>query len=276
VEASTPAEIARRVALDSLHVLGIVDLGDPDADEAADSLGPTLRITPRGRSYLALADGNGAGEPSRFLDNQALRIGSQSRVGHVMGIAPFVEIGRASGYLDVAITQQTLSMALSAGFESDVIRMRLELVATLPDPIARMLVQASAVLGRAEFVQTQGFLWVEDPEVREMLRTRRQTADLFVDPSPPSGLLIAPGVEVDRLARRCRALGVELLLQGEVYRTRSAAPPGRGSGARKVDSTANLPAAAVDPRRASGTRRARRSSATIPAIKRGSGTGSGS
>lgn len=270
VEASTPAEIARRIALDSLHVLGVVDLGDPDADEAGDSLGPTLRITPRGRAYLSFADTSSTGDPSRFLDNQALRIGSQSRVGHVMGIAPFVEIGRASGYLDVAITQQTLSMALSAGFESDVIRSRLELVAPLPDPISRMLVQASAVLGRAEFVQTQGFLWVEDPEVREMLRTRRQTADLFVDPSPPSGLLIAPGVEVDRVARRCRALGVELLLQGEVYRTRSAAPPGRTSGARKVDSSGNLPA--VDPRRASGTRRARRSSATIPAIKRGSGT----
>ncbi len=270
VEASTPAEIARRVALDSLHVLGVVDLGDPDADEAGDSLGPTLRITPRGRAYLALADTNGVGEPSRFLDNQALRIGAQSRVGHVMGIAPFVEIGRASGYLDVAITQQTLSMALSAGFEADVIRSRLELVAPLPDPISRMLVQASAVLGRAEFVQSQGFLWVEDPEVREMLRTRRQTADLFIDPSPPSGLLIAAGIEVDRVARRCRALGVELLLQGEVYRTRSAAPPGRASGARKADSTGNMPA--VDPRRASGTRRARRSSATIPAIKRGSGT----
>jgi hypothetical protein len=85
-------------------------------------------------------------------------------------------------------------------------------------------------LGRAEFVRTQGFLWVEDPEVREMLRTRRQTADLFVDPSPPAGLLIVPGVDVDRLARRCRALGVEILIDGEVYKTRSMLPPGRSNG----------------------------------------------
>jgi hypothetical protein len=42
-------------------------------------------------------------------------------------------------------------------------------------------------------------------------------------------LLIAAGVDLDRLARRCRALGVEVLVEGDVYRTRSTAPPRRAS-----------------------------------------------
>jgi hypothetical protein len=91
--------------------------------------------------------------------------------------------------------------------------------------------------------------------VRELLRTRRQTQDLFVDPSPPGGLLIAPGVELDRVARRCRGLGIEVIVNGNVYRSRSSAPPRPAS--------VPPPAAA---RRASGTRR--RQSATIQAVKR--------
>ena len=90
---------------------------------------------------------------------------------------------------------------------------------------------------------TAGFLWVEDPEVRELLRSRRQTADLFVDPSPPAGLLVQAGVELERLARRCRSLGVELIVGGTPYRTRSV-PPGKagsGSGPRRLDSSNTLP-----------------------------------
>jgi hypothetical protein len=86
------------------------------------------------------------------------------------------------------------------------------------------LLQASAVLGRGEFVPTAGFLWIEDADVRDLLRTRRRTADLFIDPSPLGGLLIAPGVELDRLVLRCRGLGVEVLSDGEVYHARSRTP----------------------------------------------------
>jgi hypothetical protein len=246
VEALTPAEVARRIAFESLHALGVVDIGDADSEDA-DSLGPTLRITPRGRAFLSeggttLKDGpKSSSDQSRFTDNQALRIGPLTKTGHVLSLSPFVEVGAVGGTLDVLITAQTLALALGAGFEADVIQARIEQVASLPDPIARTLAQASAVVGRAEFVMTAGFLWVEDPEVRELLRTRRQTQDLFVDPSPPAGLLLAPGIDLERLARRCRSLGVEVVVDGEVYRTRSI-PPGRGSGARRLDSATQMPA----------------------------------
>jgi hypothetical protein len=269
VQPSKPTEIARRVALDTLHHLGVVDLGDPEED----GMGPTLRITARGRAFIAGSSPSSRPEAGTFLDNQALRIGPNTRVGHVVALAPFVEIGGVAGHLDVALTQQALSLALAAGYETEIIRARLESVAPLPDPIARLLTQASAVMGRAEYVQSGGFLWVEDPEIRELLRTRRQTADLFVDPSPPAGLLIANGVDLERLARRCRALGVEVVVDGDVYRTRTIAPPARSaSGARRLESSSSTPAPSA--RRSTGTRR--RSSQTVPAVKRGSGSGSGS
>ncbi len=294
IESMTPAEIARRIALDSLHVLGVVDLGDPDADDTDDEIGPTLRITPRGRAYLEGSSPEREPEPSRFVDNEVLRIGGDARTAHVAALAPFVDVGSVARHFDIALTPQAISLALSAGYDTDTIRSRLEEVATLPDPVARLLVQASAVVGRAEFVSCEGFLWVEDSEVREMLQTRRQTADLFVDPSPPAGLLVAPGIDMERLARRCRGLGIEVIVEGEVYKTRSMAPAGRGSGARRLStelkaaggtrrSTASMKAvkkssrssnsmrAVQDPTRpASGTRSKTRSSSSPPA-KRGRG-----
>jgi hypothetical protein len=239
LEAPSAEAIARRIALGSLHLLGVVDLGDPDEDGA---LGPTLRITPRGRSYLIdTPESRAVGEPSRFLDHQALRVGTAAQVGGVIALAPLVEVGAVSGALDLLVTPQSLSHALSAGFEADVLQARLETLAQLPDPIARSLAQASAVIGRAEFVPTAGFLWVEDPEIRELLRSRRQTVDLFVDPSPPAGLLVQPGVDLERLARRCRSLGVELVVGGETYRTRAVSSGKTGSGARRLDSSSTLP-----------------------------------
>lgn len=262
IEPTTPADLAHRIAFESLHVLGIVDLGDVD-DESESAIGPTLRLTPRGRVYLGLSDPPTSRATSRFLDNQALRVGPHAKIGQILSLAPFVEIGRVAGHLDLLVTQQALSRALAAGVDPDEIRDRLEDLAQLPDPLVHLLAQASAVLGRAEFVRSEGFLWVDDPEVRELLRTRRQTVDLFVDPSPPGGLLLVPGVELERLARRCRALGVEVLVDGEVYRTRGASthpppPESRAAGSAK--------------RRVSGTRR-RASSTQIAAVKRGGGRG---
>lgn len=269
-----PAErIAERMAFESLHVLGVVDIGEPD--ESSNIAGPLLRITPKGRAFLrgqTLAPQAGS---SQFIDGQTLRIGPDARVGNVVALAPFVELGSIAGCFDVLVTPQAIAHALSAGIDSDALRTRLEVIATLPDPIARVLQQASAVIGRAEFVETQGFLWVEDPEIRELLRTRRQTVDLFIDPSPPSGLLVAPGVDLDRLARRCRSLGVELLYGGQPYRTRSTLPPNKGSGQHRLDSSATLQAVrGTDPTRASVPPKRRSSSAPMSAVKRPTRSGS--
>jgi hypothetical protein len=260
VEPMVVSEIAHRVALESLHVLGVVDLGD--VDDELDGMGPTLRITPRGRAYLGATDAPApASSPTRYLDTHALRVGSDAHIADVIAVAPFAEIGAVTGYLDLLVTPQSVARALGAGIDADLMQNRLAALCPLPDPIQRLLTQASTVLGRAEFVGSQGFLWVDDPEIRELLRTRRQTADLFVDPSPPGGLLIASGIDLERLSRRCRALGVEVLVDGEVYRSRSTAPP------RRLSVTPAPESGIAHARHMSGTR-VRRSSSQMTAVKR--------
>lgn len=258
-------ELARRIALESLHILGVVDLGEGDGEIPGTVVSdPLIRITPRGRAFLRGDKPSFQPEATRFIDGQTLRIGPMSKVGQILALAPLVEVGAVTGYLDVLVTPQTVLNAISAGYDADAIRRRLEETATLPDPIARVLTQASAVVGRAEFVEIQGFLWVEDAEVRELLRTRRPTADLFIDPSPPAGLLVAPGIDMDKLARRCRSLGIEILVEGQPHRTRSMLPATRGSGPHRLDSAAVLPTAKPDSRPPSR----RRSSQSLSAVKR--------
>jgi hypothetical protein len=235
-------EVARRVVHESLPALGLLDLGededlphDPDVDGDAPPI--ALRLTARGRALLADKVPAGDAAASKFLDTHVVRLGPAAQVGAVLAIAPFVEVARAAETLDLVVAPQTLARALSAGVEADVLRARLEALAPLPDTLSKTLAQASVVVGRATWQTAAGFLWVDDANVRELLRTRRTTLELFVDPSPPGGLLVAPGVDLDRLARRCRTVGVEVLVEGQVVRARtmppgvSSAPPPTKSGA---------------------------------------------
>jgi hypothetical protein len=228
----------RRIALETLPALGIIDLGGSAEEIAAVSLtdgapapsgGPTVRLTPRGRALLAGTRGSVDPTPSKFIDTQALRVGQSAKIAHVLALSPFAELGRVGAELDLLLTPQAIARALSVGLDSDALRARIELIAPLPDTISRLLVQASTVIGRGSMVAASGFLWVDDPEVRELLRTRRPACELFVDPSPPGGLLILPDVDPERVVRRCRSLGVEVELEAGVLRTMSntTPPPGR-------------------------------------------------
>lgn len=226
-------EITRRIALETLPALGIIDLGG-SADDGEGR--PSLRLTPRGRALLSGSKPTVDPTPSKFIDTQALRVGASARIAGVLALAPFAELGRVGDQLDVLLTPQALARALSAGLDSDAMRLRIEAVAPLPDTISRMLIQASAVVGRAAFTQSSGFLWIEDVEIRELLRTRRPASELFLDPSPPGGLLVAPDVDADRLVRRCRSLGVEVETEGGVFRAtapRSHTTPPPGAVAAK-------------------------------------------
>jgi hypothetical protein len=223
VDAPDVLEITRQIALETLPTLGIVDLGSPQEGGAESA--PTLRLTPRGRALLAGNRPTPDPSPSKFLDTHALRLGPSARVAHILALSSFAELGRVGEHLDLLLTAPSIARALSVGIEADTLRTRIEAVAPLPESISRMLVQASAVLGRVTHVGCSGFLWIEDPEIRELLRTRRPAAEMFIDPSPPSGLLIAPDVDVDRLVRRCRALGVEIESEGGALRARSTPVP---------------------------------------------------
>ena len=225
VEAVEPIEVARRVVQDSLPALGLIDVGEDSAD-GSDDRSVSLRLTPRGRALLRTSTSSAPAAPtspdvSKFLDTHVLRVGSQARVHAVIALAPFIEVGRVAESVDLLMAPQTLARALSAGFDAEVLRQRIEAVAPLPETLSRTLAQASVVLGRGTFVPSAGFLWIEDANLRELLRTRRPTAELFVDPSPPAGLIVEAGVDLDRLSRRCRTVGIEIVVDGQVVRARS-------------------------------------------------------
>jgi hypothetical protein len=230
LEAVEPMEVARRIVHDSLPALGILDLGEDedlprDAETDRNSAPIALRLTSRGRALLADKVPTSEAAPSQFLDSHVLRLGPQAKVGAVLAVAPFIEVGRAAEALDLIVAPQTLARALSAGLEADVLRARIEALAPLPESLSRTLAQASVVVGRATWAAAAGFLWVEDANVREMLRTRRPTQELFVDPSPPGGLLVVAPIDIERLARRCRTIGVEIVSDGQIVRARTVPPP---------------------------------------------------
>ncbi|MBV9945921.1 MAG: hypothetical protein JOZ69_03640, partial [Myxococcales bacterium] len=230
LEPVEPMEVARRIVHESLPALGILDLGEDEdlpRDPDSDGQGPpiALRLTARGRALLADKVPTGEASPSQFLDTHVLRLGPLARVGAVLAVAPFVEVGRAAEVLDLIVAPQTLARALSAGLEADVLRARIEALAPPPESLSRTLAQASIVVGRATWAAAAGFLWVEDANIREMLRTRRPTQELFIDPSPPGGLLVTAGVDLDRVARRCRTIGIEVIADGQVVRARTIPPP---------------------------------------------------
>lgn len=246
VEAPEISEITRRIALESLPALGIIDLGGAE-DSASAEL--ALRLTPRGRALLAGSAPSSDNTKSKFVEAHALRVGTGAKVSSVLGLSAFAEIGRVGDQVDLLLTPPSIARALSVGLDSDALRARIEAVAPLPDTISRMLIQASVVIGKASFVGASGFLWIEDPEIRELLRTRRPAAEMFVDPSPPSGLLIEAGVDLERLIRRCRALGVEIEADlGNLKATRQT--PAHGTeGPHRTSSTASMRRSRTPPAR---------------------------
>lgn len=249
---STLGVVAERVAFESLFVLGCVDVDDREGMTMEGDDDRALRITARGRAYLA-----GCAPPVRrtaaFRDHQVLSVGQEATVAQVLSLVPFVEVGRVEEQLEVVIAPSSIWSALASGLSAAAIRRRLEAIAALPEEVERTLSQASTVLARSQFVPTAGFLWIDDIEVRQLLATRRQTAELFLDPSPPGGLLLAPGVDLERVVLRCRSLGVEVLPPADdgassaAPSARRAAPDSegrrsatrrRGSGSRRRDGSA--------------------------------------
>lgn len=244
VEVPEPMDVARRIVLESLPALGILDMGEDEGEASArdeEARSPiALRLTPRGRALIADKLPSRDDEDSRFLDPHVLRLGSTAKVSAVLAMCGFVDVGRVAETLDLIVAPQTLARALSAGYEADSLRVRIEAIAPLPETLSRTLAQASVVVGRGSFVPSIGFLWVDDPNVRELLRTRRATAELFLDPSPQGGLLVSSQVDLDRLARRCRTVGVEVTLEGQVVRARTMPPPPNPSGERRRSTSPGL------------------------------------
>jgi hypothetical protein len=220
-------DVARRIALETLPTLGVVDVSGSIAEAGED---PCLRLTARGRALLAGKTPSTAPTAAEFVDAHVLRVGTDTTTSHVLSLAGIIEIGRTDSGLDLVLSPAVIAKAISAGVDGEALRERIEVIARMPESLSQTMMRACAVVGRGTFAMTAGFLWIEDVDIRELLRTRRGTADLFLDPSPPGGLLVAADVDMDRLVRRCRALGVEIESDGQALR----AEPGTSGVVRQV------------------------------------------
>jgi hypothetical protein len=237
LEAPALADVAQRIMLGSLPALGVVDVGEDEVDSsepASPVSGLSVRLTTRGRGYLGgpgTTPKQPGSSPSEFTEPQLLCVGEDALVGTLLDLAPFADASAVDPRLELSFRPAALARGLAAGIDSVEMRRRIEAVAPPTEALSTALEQASAVLGKGTMVAATGFLWVDNDEVRELLRTRPHSADLFLDPSPPAGLLVAPGVEPERLVRRCRALGVEIDVEDRVWRARrlSSRPPPRTS-----------------------------------------------
>ncbi|MBI4953706.1 MAG: hypothetical protein HY908_16900 [Myxococcales bacterium] len=239
-------QVARRVLLESLPALGVVDVGDEEvgsrtatgsgAFAAASTDALSVRLTGRGRALLAAVPLETPPFVAEFTGGRTLAVGEGARCYQVLDLCAFSDVGAVGTTLELCFAAPAVSRGLAAGVEASAMRERIAALAPLAAELAEALTQAGEVVGRATLVGASGFLWVDDPEVRELLRTRQPTAELFVDPSPPAGLLLGHGVDLERLVRRCRALGVEVQLEEGRQRARPASmpPPKRSETNRRV------------------------------------------
>jgi hypothetical protein len=252
------SSVVRRIVLETLPVLGVVDLGNDSrmgmpavsGDGEADPSLTALRLTQRGRALIhdkpiPISKG------SEFIDSHVLRVGATALIGHVMALGPLAETGRVEDTIDLVLSPTAIARAIESGAMGDEIRDRIEAVASLPGSLSQILERASVMVGKGSLVLATAFLWVEDPDIRELLRTRKTTSELFVDPSPPAGLLVAPGVDLERLIRRCRGVGVEIesSISENAMRARALTP---------------RPSPVAEPPSRSGTRAAPTSRTPVP------------
>ncbi|HHH10815.1 MAG TPA: hypothetical protein ENK23_01900 [Sorangium sp.] len=230
VDTQAVDEVTARMLLVSLPILGVVDVGGEERD--GDTSHMALRLTTRGRRLLAGENASAAPGPSEMPSERCIRVGGQVRVARVVAVAPFVEVTAHAAELELKVSSSAMSRGLSLGIDAALMRKRLERLAVLSDELADALEHASTIVGRGSLVGCGGFLWVEDAAVRDMLARTAPAADMFIDPSPPGGLLVVAGVDEERLLRNCRAIGVEVTVSPQARARRASSPAKKRAGSR--------------------------------------------
>lgn len=283
VGVATPSEwdVAKRILLESLPTIGVVDLGGAALSDAEgnvdlaqlDEETLALRLTARGRRYIGGEPAAHSSHDHKFTETRQLQVSNTAQVARVLDLVPIVDLVSASSLLEFEVSPAAMSRGLAAGVDAEQMRARLAALAPLPAELETALDHAGTVIGRGTMTEAAGFVWIEDPEVRELLRLHSPAAELFVDPSPPSGLLVAAGVDVERLARRCRALGVEIdVEEGTPRARRTTVPPKRTSRPPKRSSRQGGKRSTIPPPAKSDRRRSV-SWRPPPVRKSSSGTG---
>jgi hypothetical protein len=251
-----PESALWRIVMHSLVVLGAIDLGDGEAPGETDSV--AVRLSSLGNRVLRTANSQETGgetvaapgprtdasqpPPPCYEADRVLSVfaGSSVAVQAVLDVLEWAPVGQVQQQLDIELSMANFERALARGAEPETLRQQLNALAAPPPGVVAMLEAAASVEANADFVPAAGFVWIDDPELLQRVRSRRSLNRLFIEPSPPGGLLVAPGVDLDRLVIGCRSVGLDVLVEGErhvlkakVARRKSGSEstePHRGSG----------------------------------------------
>ncbi len=210
VEVLSPLEAVERILLDSLVALGVVDVSGEPGGEGVDR--PCIRANSRALAWL---DGGQASSLTRtaYVAAQTIRVGADASAGSVLSVADLVEVGQSGRVLELVVSRPKVERVILDGATPESIARRLQSLTPLSAEVERLIHAIVQVRASVDYVAASGFIWVDDPELLKELRERRALARLFVDPSPPGGLLVASGVSLERLTLRLRRFGIELRTQ---------------------------------------------------------------
>ena len=158
VPAPEPIDIARRIVLESFPALGAVDIGIVDIstassedEERADELGPTLRLTPRGRALLSGKHPTTEPIASHFIDNQFFVWAPRPASLRRWSLATHRDRKNRSAHRPHLDPSQP-GPRPRCRRRGRIVKARIEAVAPMPDTLSRLIAQASVVLGRGSRV----------------------------------------------------------------------------------------------------------------------------
>lgn len=212
-------------AVESLFALGALDLAESDQSPTASA--ELVRLSARARRWLTPDPVNTELAGVRPAGAFGYALGPAARVAPILAASEIVEVAAFGEEPRLEISIPAIEELAASGTEKEAILARVAAIGTVSSELEMLLDDLTRPRQRLDFVEASGFLWVDEPELREQLRGRASTAALFIEPSPTGGLLLKPGVNLERLVRACRAIGIAVQREGERVTLARAASPQR-------------------------------------------------
>jgi hypothetical protein len=212
-------------AVESLFALGALDLAESDQSPTASA--ELVRLSARARRWLTPDPVNTELAGVRPAGSFGYALGPAARVAPILAASEIVEVAAFGEEPRLEISIPAIEELAASGTEKEAILARVAAIGTVSSELEMLLDDLTRPRQRLDFVEASGFLWVDEPELREQLRGRASTAALFIEPSPSGGLLLKPGVNLERLVRACRAIGIAVQREGERVTLARAASPQR-------------------------------------------------
>lgn len=197
-------------AIQDLFALGVLDRAD-----RAEALGTSsaVHVAVRTRSlWSQAAPASEAAVAVQALGPLRFEVGPATQIAATLAASALLEPAGFEQRLTFEVSAQSVEQFALAGGTAAQMRALLEPLGTWTDASQALVEEATRSRVRLDLAPAAGFVWIEDEALRERLRTQTGLAALFIEPSPPGGLLVRTGVSLERLLKACRARGIALRL----------------------------------------------------------------